>query len=104
MLNVLKKVFGTKQDRDIKALKPILDQINSLEPQMQKLDDETLKAQTAKLRESLKNGATIGDILPEAFATVREAGKRVLGMRLYDVQIIGGLVLSEGKIAEMKTG
>ncbi len=104
MLNVLKKVFGTKQDRDIKALRPMLDQINSLEHEMQKLDDETLKAQTQKFREALKNGATIYDILPEAFATVREAGKRVLGMRLYDVQIIGGLVLSEGKIAEMKTG
>ncbi len=104
MINVLKKVFGTKQDRDIKALKPMLRNINSLEEQMKKLTDEELKAQTPKFRNMLKNGSTINDIIPEAFATVREASVRVLGMRPYDVQVIGGLVLSEGKIAEMKTG
>ena len=102
--NVLKKVFGTKQTRDIKALRPLLSQINSLESEIQKLSDQELQAQTPKLRESLKNGATLTDILPEAFATVREASQRVLGMRPFDVQIMGGIILSEGKIAEMKTG
>lgn len=102
--NVMKKIFGTKQDRDIKELRPLLNQINSFEERMQKLSDEELQAQTPKFREMLANGATITDILPEAFATVREASMRVLGMRPYDVQVIGGIVLSEGKIAEMKTG
>ncbi|MGH1469538.1 MAG: hypothetical protein ACRBBP_11820, partial [Bdellovibrionales bacterium] len=83
-MNVLKKVFGTKQDRDMKSLRPLLKQINALEADMAKLSDEELKAQTPKLRELLNNGATIPDILPEAFATVREASKRVLGMRPYD--------------------
>tara|TARA_Y100000780_G_scaffold155505_1_gene140193 strand:+ start:228995 stop:231544 length:2550 start_codon:yes stop_codon:yes gene_type:complete len=105
MLNsVMKKFFGTKQDRDIKDLRPMLERINSLEEEIQKLSDEELQAQTPKFREQLKNGATLNDILPEAFATMREASKRVLGMRPYDVQIMGGIVLSEGKIAEMKTG
>lgn len=102
--DVMKKIFGTKQDRDIKSMKPILNQINSLKEQMQNLSDEELKAQTPKFREMLKNGSTMGDILPEAFATVREAAKRVLGMEHYDVQILGGIVLYDGKIAEMKTG
>ena len=102
--NVMKKIFGTKQDRDIKELRPLLNQINAFEERMQKLSDEELQAQTPKFREMLANGATITDILPEAFATVREASLRVLGMRPYDVQVIGGIVLSEGKIAEMKTG
>ena len=101
---VLKKVFGTKQDRDIKLMRPLLNQINSFEEQIKKLSDEELKAQTPKFRELLKNGSTLTDILPEAFATVREASVRVMGMRHYDVQILGGIVLSEGKIAEMKTG
>lgn len=104
MIGVLKKVFGTKQDRDMKTLRPLLNEINKLEAQMEKLSNEELKAQTPKFRELLKNGSTVNDILPEAFATVREASKRVLNMRPYDVQVIGGLVLSEGKIAEMKTG
>jgi len=105
MLNsVMKKFFGTKQDRDIKELRPLLERINSLEGEIQKLSDEELQAQTPKFREQLKNGATLNDILPEAFATMREASKRVLKMRPYDVQVMGGIVLSEGKIAEMKTG
>jgi preprotein translocase subunit SecA len=104
MLNVIKKVFGTKQDRDIKVLRPLLKEINSFEEKIKQLSDSELQAQTPKLRELLKNGATHSDILPEAFATVREASFRVLKLRPYDVQIIGGLVLSEGKIAEMKTG
>lgn len=102
--NVLKSVFGTKQDRDIRGLKPLLKEIGQYESRMQALSDEELQAQTPKFRQLLANGSTINDILPEAFATVREASQRVLGMRPYDVQIIGGLVLSEGKIAEMKTG
>lgn len=102
--SVMKKFFGTKQDRDMRDLRPMLAQINSLEEKIQKLSDEQLQAQTPKFREQLKNGSTLNDILPEAFATIREASKRILGMRPYDVQIMGGLVLSEGKISEMKTG
>jgi preprotein translocase subunit SecA len=102
--SLMKKVFGTKQDRDIKAMRPLLVQINSMEEQMKAMSDEELKAQTAKFRNLLDNGSTLYDILPEAFATVREASVRVLGMRPYDVQILGAIVLSEGKIAEMKTG
>lgn len=102
--NVLKKVFGTKQARDIRALQPLLKEINGYEEKMSKMSDEELQAQTPKFRELVKNGSTLNDILPEAFATVREASKRVLGMRPFDVQIMGGIVLSEGKIAEMKTG
>lgn len=102
--NVMKKIFGTKQDRDLKRLIPLVKEINNLEEQMQKLSDEELKAQTPKFKSQLLNGSTLNDILPEAFATVREASKRVLKMRHFDVQIMGGIVLSEGKIAEMKTG
>ena len=105
MINkVMKTFFGTKQDRDIKALKPVLKQVNSFKETIEAMSDTQLQEQTQKFRELLNNGSTINDILPEAFATVREAAKRVLGMTPYDVQIIGGLVLSEGKIAEMKTG
>lgn len=102
--NVMKKIFGTKQDRDLKRLIPLVKEINNLEQQMQKLSDEELKAQTPKFKNLLQNGSTLNDILPEAFATVREASKRILNMRHFDVQIMGGIVLSEGKIAEMKTG
>ncbi|MBD64481.1 MAG: preprotein translocase subunit SecA [Halobacteriovoraceae bacterium] len=104
IVDAMKKVFGTKQDRDIKIMKPLLKKINGLEVDIKKLSDEELKAQTPKFRKMLNEGATLNDILPEAFATVREASVRVLGMRPYDVQILGGIVLSEGKIAEMKTG
>lgn len=100
----MKKVFGTKQDRDIKVLRPLLNQINAYEENMQKLSDAELQAQTPKFRNLLEKGSSLNDILPEAFATVREASKRVLGMRPFDVQIMGGIILSEGKIAEMKTG
>lgn len=104
MLKVIKKVFGTKQDRDIKQMRPLLNEINGLEEQMIALTDEQLKGQTDKFRNLLKDNVPLEKILPEAFATVREAAKRVLGMRHYDVQIIGGIVLSQSKIAEMKTG
>lgn len=103
--SVMRKLFGTKQDRDIKALKPLLDQINSLESKYSPMSDEELQSQTELFRDKLLNqGMTVGDILPDAFAVVREASKRVMKMRHFDVQILGGLVLHEGKIAEMKTG
>mgnify|MGYP001567530573 CR=1 FL=1 len=102
--SVLKKIFGSKNDREINRLSLILDEINSLEPTIQSLSDDGLKAKTPYLREKLQNGSSLDDILAEAFAAVREAAKRTLGMRPFDVQVIGGLVLHEGKIAEMKTG
>lgn len=102
--NVLKKIFGTKNDREINRINKIVDKINALEPQYIEMSDEELKANTGKFKERLKNGETLDDILPEAFATVREASKRTLGLRHYDVQLVGGVVLHEGKITEMKTG
>ena len=101
---MMKKIFGTKQDRDIRALKPILDQVNSLEAKFKAMSDEELKNQTQIFKQKLASGATENDILPEAFAVVREASRRVLNMRHFDVQIMGGLVLHQGKISEMKTG
>jgi preprotein translocase subunit SecA len=102
--SLIKAIFGTANDRYIKKLRKIVAQINALEPQMQALADEELKRQTTKLRGLLAEGATLDDILPEAFATVREASVRVLGMRHFDVQLIGGIVLHRGEIAEMRTG
>ena len=102
--DLLKKIFGTKNDREIKRIRKIVDVINQLEPDFEKLTDEQLKAKTAYFKERLAKGETLDDILPEAFATVRETSKRVLGLRHYDVQLIGGIVLHEGKITEMKTG
>lgn len=104
MFNPLQMIFGTKYDRDLKKLKPFVDVINGLEPMMQKLSDEELKAQTPKLRAKLAEGVSIESILPEAFATIREASTRVLGMRHFDVQLMGGVALFNGCIAEMKTG
>ena len=102
--SMMRKFFGTKQDRDMRALKPVLEQVNALEPKFKAMSDEELKSQTNRFREQLKNGSTVNDILPEAFAVVREASSRVMNMRHFDVQIMGGIVLHEGKIAEMKTG
>lgn len=104
MFNPLQIIFGTKYDRDLKKLKPIVDIINSLEPKMKQMSDEELQAQTPKLREKLSSGMTIADILPEAFATIREASTRVLKMRHFDVQLMGGISLYNGCISEMKTG
>ena len=101
---ILAKIFGTKHEREMKALRPIVAAINELEPGMQQLSDEQLAAKTQEFKQKLANGATLDDILIEAFATVREAGRRVLNMRHYDVQMIGGIVLHRGKIAEMRTG
>ena len=100
----LAKIFGTKHEREMKALRPLIAAINELEPRMQQLSDEQLAAKTQEFKQKLANGATLDDILVEAFATVREAGRRVLNMRHYDVQLIGGIVLHRGKIAEMRTG
>lgn len=102
--SLLKKIFGTKNDREIKALTKEVEKINALESEYEKLSDEDLKNKTNIFKERLKNGETLDDILVEAFATVREASKRVLGLRHYDVQLIGGIVLHQGKITEMKTG
>jgi preprotein translocase subunit SecA len=101
---ILTKIFGSANERYLKRLRPIIEQVNSLEPQMQKLSDEQLRAKTVELREQLDQGATLEELLPEAFAAVREASVRTTGMRHFDVQLIGGIVLHEGKIAEMKTG
>ncbi len=100
----LKKILGTSHEREIKKLKPLVDEINKLEPAMAKLKDHELKAKTAEMKEKLDNGATLDDILVEAFAVCREGGKRALKMRHYDVQLIGGMVLHKGMIAEMRTG
>ncbi|MCB1021189.1 MAG: preprotein translocase subunit SecA, partial [Acidobacteria bacterium] len=101
---LIAKVFGTKHDREVKRLLPRVEEINELESSMGNLSDEQLRAKTDELKKRLADGETLDDILVEAFAVCREAGKRVLGMRHYDVQLIGGMVLHEGKIAEMKTG
>jgi preprotein translocase subunit SecA len=101
---VLAKVFGTANEREIKAMRPIIAAINGFEPAMQQLSDADLSAKTIEFKQRLANGETLDDILPEAFAVCREAGRRVLNMRHFDVQLIGGVVLHRGKIAEMKTG
>ena len=101
---VLTKVFGSKQDRDTKLLQPIVDQINQLEPEMQQLSDAALQSKTPHFRERLDAGESLDDLLPEAFAVVRETGVRTLNQRHYDVQLMGGIVFHQGKIAEMKTG
>ncbi|MBT5094138.1 MAG: preprotein translocase subunit SecA [Halobacteriovoraceae bacterium] len=103
-MNPFKSIFGTKHDRDIKKMKPIIKLINSLEEKIQGLSDEELKAQTPKFKEMLKNGSTIDQIMPEAFATIREASVRTLKMRHFDVQLMGAITLVGGRIAEMKTG
>jgi preprotein translocase subunit SecA len=99
-----KKIFGSSNDRYVRSLQKIVNQINDLEPTISALSDEELQAQTPKLKALLADGKDLDDILPEAFATVREAAKRVLGQRHYDVQMVGGIVLHRGEIAEMRTG
>jgi len=100
----LAKVFGTANERELKRMAPIVAQINSLEAQTRALTDEQLRARTAEFRQRVADGESLDDVLPEAFAVVREAGRRTLNMRHFDVQLIGGMVLHRGKIAEMKTG
>ena len=99
-----KKIIGDANDREVRKIQPLVARILELESSVASLDDAALRARTAMLRTKLENGATVDDLLPEAFATVREAAKRTLGIRHYDVQMIGGIVLHQGRIAEMKTG
>jgi preprotein translocase subunit SecA len=101
---VIKKIFGTENERELKRLKPLLDRINELEADMARKNDDELKAMTGEFRTRMDNGETLEELLPEAFACVREVAKRVLNMRHFDVEIIGGIVLHQGKIAEMATG
>ena len=99
-----KSLFGSSNDRYVKSLGSIVNKINEFEPTLTAMSDAELAAQTPKFREQLANGAKLDSLLPEAFATVREAGRRVLGMRHFDVQMVGGIVLHRGEIAEMRTG
>ncbi|MBI2877206.1 MAG: preprotein translocase subunit SecA, partial [Candidatus Tectomicrobia bacterium] len=101
---ILRKIFGTKNERELKQLQPLVGQINALEPQIFALSDAQLRAQTDELRKRLEEGESLDDLLCEAFAVVREASRRTTGMRHFDVQLIGGAVLHQGKISEMKTG
>jgi preprotein translocase subunit SecA len=100
----LGKIFGTKNDREVKRLLPLVAQVNALEPEIQKLSDQELVQKTADFKAQVQNGRTLDDLLPEAFAVCREASKRILGMRHYDVQLIGGIALHRGTISEMRTG
>ncbi len=102
--SLIKKIIGSKNERELKRMWPIVEKINSLEPSVSKLSDDQLKAKTTEFKERHIKGESLDALLPEAFAVCREAGKRVLGMRHFDVQLIGGMVLHSGKIAEMKTG
>ncbi|AJI72479.1 hypothetical protein FTDG_00264 [Francisella tularensis subsp. novicida GA99-3548] len=104
MLSLVQKIIGSRNERFIRKVSRIVQKINSLEPEFEKLSDEQLKAKTFEYRERLANGEILDNLLPEAFATVREAGKRTKNMRHYDVQLIGGIVLHQGKVAEMRTG
>ncbi len=104
MLGIIEKIFGSANDRYLRKLQPHIERINDMEDEMREMSDEELKAQTPKFKEKLENGATLDDILHEAFATVREVSRRTLGMRHYDVQVMGAICLHEGNIGEMKTG
>jgi len=104
VFGLIKKIVGTRNDRELKRIQGYVDQVNSLEESIQKLSDSQLKAKTDEFRERLKGDESLDQLLPEAFAVCREASVRVLKMRHFDVQLIGGVTLHEGKIAEMKTG
>ncbi|MGN0432016.1 MAG: preprotein translocase subunit SecA [Lachnospiraceae bacterium] len=103
-MSLVTKIFGTHSERELKRITPLVDKIESLRPDMQALSDEQLKGKTEEFKKRLQNGETLDDILPEAYATVREAAKRVLNMEHYRVQLIGGIILHQGRIAEMRTG
>ena len=103
-MGLMSRLFGTHSDHELKRIYPIVDKIEALEPRMQALSDEELRAKTDEFRERYKNGEDLDALLPEAFAAVREAAWRVLGMKPFRVQLIGGVVLHQGRIAEMKTG
>src|SRR5881397_2483335 len=101
---IFRRIVGSKNDREIKKIQPVVEQINALEPRISSLTDEQLQTKTAEFRQRLENGESLEEILPEGFAVVRETGKRILNMRHFDVQLIGGYVLHQGRISEMKTG
>jgi len=103
-MGLFSKIFGTYSEKEVKRIMPIVDKINSLEPQIESLTENELKAKTQEFKQRLAKGETLDDILPEAFAVVRETSKRVLGLRHFDVQLIGGIILHQGRIAEMRTG
>ena len=101
---MFKKIFKSYSEKEVKRVMPIVEKINSLEEEISKLSDTELRNKTNEFKQKLKNGSSLDDILPETFAVCREASKRVLGMRHFDVQLIGGIILHQGRIAEMKTG
>ena len=103
-MGLFTKMFGTRSEREIKKIAPLVDKILSMEEEYKALSEEDLKAKTAQFKERLAKGETLDDLLPEAFAAIREAAWRVLGMKPYPVQLIGGIVLHQGRIADMKTG
>ena len=103
-MGFLDKIFGTHSDHELKRIRPIADKVDALEEEYKKLTDAQLRGKTDEFRKRYQEGETLDDLLPEAFATMREAAWRVLGMRHYRVQVIGGIVLHQGRIAEMKTG
>ena len=103
-MSIFEKVFGSHSDRELKRIYPIVNKIEALDEQMQALSDDELKAKTDEFKKRLEAGETLDDILVEAFATVREAASRVLGMKHYPVQLLGGIILHQGRIPEMKTG
>ena len=102
--NILTKIFGSRNDRLLKTYRKTVERINGLEPQFEKLSDEDIKAQTEVFKRRIADGEALESVLPEAFALVREASKRVMKMRHFDVQLVGGLALHHGKVAEMRTG
>ena len=103
-MKAIEKIFGTHSERELKRIYPLIDKIEALRPDMQALSDEELRGKTKEYKKRLEDGETLDDLLPEAFATVREAAKRVLGMEHYRVQLVGGVILHQGRIPEMKTG
>ena len=103
-MGLIQKLFGSSSQRELKSVYPIVDKIEALEEEYKALTDQQLQAKTPEFKQRLQNGETLDDILPEAFATCREAAWRVLGMRPYRVQLVGGIILHQGRIAEMKTG
>ena len=103
-MGLIQKIFGTHSENELKRIYPIVDQIEALDSQMQALSDEELRGKTKEFKQRLNEGETLDDILPEAYATVREAAYRSLGMKHYRVQLIGGIILHQGRIAEMRTG
>lgn len=103
-MGLIQKIFGTHSENELKRIYPIVDAVEALEPEMQKLSDSELKNKTREFRKRLAEGETLDDILPEAYAAVREASVRTLGLRHFRVQLIGGVILHQGRIAEMRTG